>query len=140
VAPLRTPPGADEISQAIPAGACVVSDEVALLIMANRFEPAKPGCPVVIDALATTLARTGGVSVQGGAEKNRSAVLAWRNIFEHAQYIWLSPNQWKRVPFGYGTADWTWFTDHFRQIVPANPHDRPNVYIHGIGELYVPRT
>ena len=140
VAPLRTPPGADEISRAIPPGACVVSDEVALTIMANRFEPARPGCPVVIDALATTLALTGGVSVQGGAEKDRSAVLAWRNIFLHAQYVWLSPNQWKRVPFGYGTADWKWFTDHFRQIVPGNPDDRPNVYIHGIGELYVPRN
>ena len=140
VAPLRTPPGADRISRMIPPGACVVGDEVALIIMANRFEPAKPGCPVVIDALAMTLALTGGVSVQAGAEKNRSAVLAWRKIFEQAQYIWLSPNQWKRVPFGYGTADWRWFTEHFRQIIPDNPDDRPNVYIHGIGELYVPRT
>lgn len=140
VTPLRTPPGADEISRMIPPGSCVVGDEVALLIMANRFESAKPGCPVVIDALATTLALTGGVSVQAGAEKDRSAVLAWRNILLHAQYIWFSPNQWKRVPFGYGTADWKWFTDHFRQIVPDNPDDRPNIYIHGIGELYVPRN
>ena len=140
VAPLRTPPGAEEISRMIPPGSCVVGDEVALLIMANRFEAAKPGCPVVIDALSTTLALTGGVSVQAGAEKDRSAVLAWRNIFLRAQYVWLSPNQWKRVPFGYGTADWKWFTDHFRQIVPNNPDARPDVYIHGIGELYVPRT
>jgi alpha-1,2-mannosyltransferase len=140
VAPLRTPPGADQITRAIPPGACVVSDQVSLLIMANRFEPARPGCPVVIDALATTLSMTGGVSVQAGAEKDRAAVLAWRRILERAQYVWFSPNQWKRVPFGFGTADWAWFTEHFRQIVPDNPDDRPNVYIHGIGELYVPRT
>jgi alpha-1,2-mannosyltransferase len=140
VAPLRTPPGASQISQAIPPGACVVSDQVSLLIMANRFDSAKPGCPVVIDALATTLAMTGGVSVQAGAENDRAAVLAWRRILERAQYVWFSPNQWKRVPFGFGTADWAWFTGHFRQIVPYNPEDRPDVYIHGIGELYVPRT
>jgi alpha-1,2-mannosyltransferase len=135
VSGLATPKGADQISSLIPAGACVVTDETALVIAANRFEASKPGCPVVVDSLATTLVLTGGQSVQGGADTNKKAIAAWQAMLLKAQYVWLSPNHWKRIPFGYNSAQWTWFTGHFRQIAPA-PDAKRN-WILGIGQLFV---
>jgi alpha-1,2-mannosyltransferase len=138
VSGLATPKRAAEISSLIPPGACVVTDEVALVISANRFEPAKPGCPVVIDSLATTLVLTHGQSVQGGAGTNKTAIGGWRAILLKAQYVWLSPNHWKRIPFDWNTAQWKWFTDHFRQIAPAYHHGQKN-WLPGIGQLFVRR-
>jgi alpha-1,2-mannosyltransferase len=138
VSGLATPKRATEISSLIPPGSCVVTDEVALLIAANRFESTGP-CPVVIDSLATTLVLTHGESVQGGADNDRAAIAAWQAILLKAQYVWLSPNHWKRIPFGWDSAQWGWFTDHFRQIAPAYKHGQPD-WILGIGQLFVPRT
>jgi alpha-1,2-mannosyltransferase len=138
VSGLSTPKGASEISGKIPAGACVVSDEVALLISANRFEPGKPGCPVVIDSLATTLVLTHGESVQAGADHDKAAIAAWKSILLRAQYVWLSPNHWKRIPFGYSSAGWTWFLGHFRQIAPVYRPGQKN-WLPGLGQLFVRR-
>jgi alpha-1,2-mannosyltransferase len=136
---LATPKRAAEISSLIPAGSCVVTDEVALVISANRFESSKPGCPTVIDSLATTLVLAHGQSVQGGANYNRAAVAGWKTILLKAQYVWLSPNYRRRLPFDFGTAQWKWFTDHFRQIAPTHHHGQLN-WIPGIGQLYVRRS
>jgi len=127
------PKGMERITRQIPAGACVVTDETSLVISADRFDAAKPGCPVVIDSLATTLVLTGGVSVQGGAIKNAHAAAAWRDILSRAQYVWLSPNVWRRLPWraGYPPA---WFTQEFQQVAP------PAGYIRGIGNLFVRRS
>jgi alpha-1,2-mannosyltransferase len=138
VSGLSTPKRDAEISSLIPPGACVVTDEVALLISANRFEAARPGCPVVIDSLATTLVLTHGQSVQGGAGTNQKAVAGWQAILLKAQYVWLSPNHWKRIPFGWNTVQWQWFSEHFRQIAPKYHRGQQN-WILGIGQLFVPR-
>ena len=55
---------------------CVVTDEVSLTLAANRFST-QPGCPDVLDSLATTLVEDDGVSVQGGAKASARAVAAW---------------------------------------------------------------
>jgi hypothetical protein len=138
VSGLATPKGLTEISSRIPSGSCVLTDETSLVIAANRFETTDPGCPVVIDSLATTLVLTHGVSVQAGANNNAAAVAAWKAMLLKAQYVWLSPNYRRRLPFNFGTAQWTWFTDHFRQIAP-NP-DGKRDWILGIGQLFVPKS
>jgi hypothetical protein len=136
---LATPKGNAEISSLIPPGSCVVADEVALIVSANRFESSKPGCPVVLDSLATTLVLAHGQSVQGGADRNKAAIAGWKAILLRAQYVWLSPNHWKRIPFGYNSAQWAWFTDHFRQIAPKVKPGQPD-WIKGVGQLFVPKT
>jgi hypothetical protein len=112
---------------------------VALIVSANRFESSKPGCPVVLDSLATTLVLAHGQSVQGGADKNKAAIAGWKAILLKAQYVWLSPNHWKRIPFGYNSAQWAWFTDHFRQIAPKVKPGQPD-WIKGVGQLFVPKS
>ncbi len=135
VAQLTLPAGSQRITSMIPPGACVLTDETSLLISADRFSAAKPGCPVVIDSLATTLVLTRGVSVQGGADNNATAIAAWQRILLQARYVWLSPNHWRRIPFGWNSSQWAWFTAHFGQVVPKKPDD----WIRGVGQLFVRR-
>jgi alpha-1,2-mannosyltransferase len=126
------PAGWNQISTAIPPGACVFSDQVSLLIASDRFEAARPDCPVVIDSLATTLVLTHGVSSQAGAAKNAKAKAAWRAIISKAQYVWLSPNVWHHLPWRDGYPP-SWFSAQYRQIAPATG------YIPGLGTLYIRR-
>jgi alpha-1,2-mannosyltransferase len=135
VTPLTTPAGAATFADLIPPGACVVSDQVSLLISANRFTASKPGCPVVIDALATTLILTHGTSIQGGANSDHAAVAQWRKILDSAQYVWLSPNHWRRIPWPPYEA--AWFRAHFKQIWPVTKRQFPNsAWVRGLGNLF----
>ncbi len=142
VAEVELPTGMEQIASAVPAGACVLTDETSLVISADRFEAAQPGCPVVIDSLASTLVFTHGVSIQGGADNDKAAVAQWRAIFAKARYVWLSPNHTRRFPWpDYEIA---WFNAHFTQIVPSVAGGGPNVecqwgscWIRGYGQLYV---
>jgi alpha-1,2-mannosyltransferase len=112
---------------AIPAGSCVVADEVSLTLAANRFSTA-PGCPDVLDSLAVTLVEDNGVSVQGGAAASARAVSAWSWIFGHAQYVWLSPDSDRRIPWTPGLEQW--FARHFKRVTVRR----------GLGQVYQRRT
>jgi alpha-1,2-mannosyltransferase len=112
---------------AIPAGSCVVTDEVSLTLAANRFST-QPSCPDVLDSLATTLVEDNGVSVQGGAKASARAVAAWTWIFEHAQYVWLSPDNDRRIPWTHGLEQW--FARNYKRI---------DVH-RGLGQVYRHRT
>jgi hypothetical protein len=98
---------------AIPAGSCVVTDEVSLTLAANRFST-QPSCPDVLDSLATTLVEDNGVSVQGGAKASARTVAAWTWIFGHAQYVWLSPDNDRRIPWTHALEQW--FARHYKRI------------------------
>ena len=101
----------------IPAGSCVVSDEVSLTIAANRFST-RPGCPAVLDSLATTLVEDNGISVQGGAKSSARAVAAWRWIFGHTEYVWLSSDSDRRIPWTNALTQW--FHHHFKLLKVHN--------------------
>jgi alpha-1,2-mannosyltransferase len=101
----------------IPAGSCVVSDEVSLTIAANRFST-QPGCPAVLDSLAITLVEDNGVSVQGGAKSSVRAVTLWRWIFAHSEYVWLSSQSGRRIPWTKGLTQW--FDHHFTLVKVHN--------------------
>jgi alpha-1,2-mannosyltransferase len=110
----------------IPDGACVVTDETSLLISANRFAAARPGCPDIIDSLATTLVLSHGVSIQAGAARSARLVSAWQSFLSRADYVWLSDGNTRRIP-------WTpelrsWFGEHFRPVGP---------YTSATGQLFV---
>lgn len=90
----------------IPAGACVVTDQVSVTIAANRFTAARPGCPDMVDSLAETLVLSKGVSVQGGAARMDHVVAAWQSILARGDYVWLTPNNYRRVPWTPGLRAW----------------------------------
>jgi alpha-1,2-mannosyltransferase len=111
----------------IPAGACVVTDEVSLTLAANRFST-RAGCPDVLDSLAATLVEDNGISVQGGAKASARAVSAWTWIFGHAQYVWLSSDSSRRIPWTHGLQ--RWFASHFKRLKVHR----------GLGQVYERRT
>ncbi|MBO0821476.1 MAG: hypothetical protein J2P26_11585, partial [Nocardiopsaceae bacterium] len=108
----------------IPAGACVVADQVSLTVAADRFTATRPGCPDILDSLAETLVRGDGVSVQGGAASHPDVVAAWRSVLGRADYVWLSPNNRRRIPWTPGLS--AWFGAHFTRL-PASG---------GVGRVY----
>ena len=111
----------------IPAGSCVVSDQISLAIAANRFTVARPGCPDVLDGLAQTLVLSNGVSVQGGAASHPAVVAAWQSILSRADYVWLSTSNARRIPW---TPELTsWFAANFQ---PLQVHGHPR----RLGQVY----
>ena len=109
---------------AIPAGACVVTDQVSMAIAANRFTAARPGCPDIMDSLAETLVLSNGVSIQGGANRLPDVVAAWKSMLGKADYVWLSPNNKRRIPWTPGLT--SWFDANFVRLHPA----------HSLGRVY----
>ena len=98
----------------IPAGSCLVTDEASLAIAADRFDGRPPGCPDIVDALAATLVLSNGVSIQGGANDMPQVVAAWQSWLGKANYVWLSPNNARRIPW---TPTLTaWFDAHFTKL------------------------
>jgi len=125
VAPASVPSSA-AIGRLIPKGACVVTDETSVTLSADRFASAGPGCSDVIDALATTLVLSHGVSVQAGAAKSAPVVAAWQAILGHSDYVWLSGGNRRRIPWTAGMT--AWFHQNFRPVGPSDP---------SLGQLYV---
>ena len=109
----RTSRPAPRVASAlVPKGSCLVADQVSFAIAANRFTAPGPGCPDVVDSLATTLALSGGVSPQGGAGQSAAVVAGWEAIFGQARYVWLSAGAPARIPWTAGLQ--TWFDGHFQ--------------------------
>jgi len=84
------------IGRAIPPGSCVLTDQVSLLISADRLISTVPGCPVVVDGTGTSYALGGG---QSPLTAGRSPALAaiWRRAFAAAQYVCLTPSNRLRI-------------------------------------------
>jgi len=125
VAPLRAP-ASPAAGRLIPRGACVVTDKTILTISANRFAPVRADCPDIIDSLATTLVLSHGISVQGGAASSGAVVAAWQSILGRAGYVWLSPENARRIPWTQELS--SWFRQNFRPAGPYSP---------ATGQLYV---
>jgi len=102
------------VADLIPAGACVVTDQISFTIAADRFTAARPGCPDIVDSLATTLTISHGISPQGGAGDLGTETAAWRSVFGRAQYVWLSGGYKQRIPWPAGLS--AWFARNFRLI------------------------
>lgn len=99
----------------IPPGACVVTENPDLTIVAGRFEPAPAGCPIVIDSYGTMMALTDGRVTKAGNKNLPALTRFWDQAYQHAQYIWLSDNYYVEVP----TATMRYVYSHFRLIGQA---------------------
>jgi hypothetical protein len=84
------------IERAIPPGACVLSDQVSVLISADRLISAVPGCPVVVDGTGTSYALGHGQSALT-AGRVPAVAAVWRQAFSAAQYVCLTPSNRLRI-------------------------------------------
>jgi hypothetical protein len=107
------------VSALVPAGSCLVADQVSFAIAANRFTAPSANCPDILDSLAATLALSGGTSPRGGAGQAPGVIAGWEAIFSKAQYAWISAGAPDRIPWTGAFA--AWFAAHFRPLA-AYPH------------------
>ncbi len=85
------------VDRIIPRGACVATDQVSYLLMANRFSPDLPSCPHMLDGLGSDLAFSDGLKPGTGAALVPAVRAMWRDEFGRSQFIWLSYNAYRRV-------------------------------------------
>jgi hypothetical protein len=74
----------------IPPGACVLADNVAYTITANRFVNTKPGCPTVDDGTGANFALSNGLAAETGAGRLPVVAAMWREALTHADYLWFT--------------------------------------------------
>jgi hypothetical protein len=102
-------------AQHIPPGSCVATDEVSLLIVADRFVTSVPGCSPMLDGTGTDLALSAGGTPTTGAARNPAVVAAWQQEFAHARYAWLSVYSGRRI--AWSRALRAYFTRHFVPVM-----------------------
>jgi hypothetical protein len=107
-------PSPPAVAAIVPAGACLVTDQVSFALAADRSPPAGSGCPDVLDSMGVTLVLGDGASVQGGAGKLPRVLAGWRSIFGRAHYVWLSQGFQQRIPWTPGLR--AWFAARFRLV------------------------
>ena len=125
--PAHVPASPASVSALVPAGSCLVADQVSFAIAADRFAAPGPGCPDLIDSLAATLALSGGVSPQGGAGQAPRVVAGWEAIFGQARYVWLSGGAPARIPWT--PALRSWFSGHFRLLAAFPGYGASKLYV-----------
>jgi hypothetical protein len=112
--PYVTPATIEAAARLIPPGSCVVTDEVSLLLLADRFTAAWPGCSPVLDGLGTDLALSGGLKPATGAGRVPAVAAVWRRAFEGARFVWLSTLNRRRI--AWSPALRAYFTAHFARV------------------------
>ncbi len=87
------------VDRTIPAGSCTVSDNPAVLVLADRFSvPA--GCSDLVDADGSTLVWSGGKR-GANALSTQAALVDWVRVFEQADYLLLTGGLTPgRIPWG----------------------------------------
>jgi alpha-1,2-mannosyltransferase len=95
---LRPPDLGPAVAAAIPRGACAESDQVSLLILANRFSAAGGRrCPPLLDATGESLALDDGRLPWQGSPSPRLLSL-WTDVLRHADVLVLSSAHTLRLP------------------------------------------
>ena len=83
----------------IPAGACVLTNEAAYTVAANRFYSSVPGCPDMVDSFGTLIAMTGGLAGEAPAAVVRPVVQLWQADLRRAQYVWITSGSAGQIPW-----------------------------------------
>jgi hypothetical protein len=99
----------------IPPRSCVVTDEVSLILLADRFTAQAPGCSPVLDGLGTDLALAAGLKPATGAGRVPAVAAVWWQAFRSAHFAWLSRLNQRRIA-------WTpalrgYFRGHFTRVL-----------------------
>lgn len=89
--------GLHAVDRIIPPGTCVLTDQVSMTILANRFYSAVPGCPQMVNSIGTDLALSHGRAPSNGAGYVPAVAAVWRQAFSHAQIVLLSQSNEGRI-------------------------------------------
>lgn len=102
------------VYQDIPPGSCVLTDQASLTIAIDRFVSTVPGCSLMVDSVGTDYALSDGHNAASGAGSNPAVRAAWATAFAHAQFVWLSGLNARRIPWT--PALTAYFKTNFRPV------------------------
>ncbi|HEX9356704.1 MAG TPA: glycosyltransferase 87 family protein [Streptosporangiaceae bacterium] len=111
-------------SDAVPPGACVLTDQASYTIAASRFVSSRPGCVPMVDGVGSDYSLSRGLSAATGAGRVPAVRALWLSALRGAQYVWLSPLSYKRIPWAVRDIS-VYFDQHF---VPV-PHGPFGLYM-----------
>lgn len=86
-------------SNVIPPGSCVLTDQASYTIAASRFYSQRPGCVPMVDGVGSDYSLSRGRSAATGAGRVPAVRALWMSALRGAQYVWLSPLSYKRIPW-----------------------------------------
>ncbi len=111
------------VDATIPAGACVVTDYTTLLVDSNRFDPASPGCPALVDPFGMWITRDHGHPPPTPPPFPASFVAVWQQAFERADYVVLSVPLSDYIP-------WTLALDRYFEANYVLVSSQPHTYVY----------
>jgi len=98
----------------IPAGACVVTNDAAYTVAADRFYSDAPGCSEVVDSFGTFFAMTDGLFRAARPADLQLVIDLWQTALDRARYIWLTSDTLVQIPWDRQLFDY--FRGHFSMI------------------------
>ena len=99
----------------IPAGSCILTNNPALTITADRFTPDPPsGCPAMVDPFGAYLTMTGGRRQIASQQQLSSVRAMWLFDFSRARYVWIEARSEAQIPWT--PALYAYFKSHFQPI------------------------
>jgi alpha-1,2-mannosyltransferase len=108
------PPGLVDIAwldRAVPAGACAITDDPSVLVLADRFS-APPGCSDMVDADGSTLSWSGGRRGYQALSQPQ-AITDWLGVLGQTGYVVVTQGMAPaRIPWGLTLLDY--LHAHFR--------------------------
>jgi hypothetical protein len=108
------------VDRLIPPGACVLTDQVSVTLIANRFESTDPRCPQMVDSLGTTLALSHGLKPRTGAAKVPAVNAWWKQAFSNAQYLVFTRSDVRRIAWSRELK--AYLASHFTRIYRSPSH------------------
>ncbi len=114
-------PGPRAIERIIPPGACVLTDQVSITILANRFYSDVPGCSQMVNSIGTDLALSHGRKPSDGAGYVPAVAAVWRQAFSRAQLVVLSRSNEGRIAWtpalrAYLAANFVELKSHWNRV------------------------
>jgi hypothetical protein len=114
-------PAPHAIDRIIPPGACVLTDQVSMTILANRFYSDVPGCSQMVNSVGTDLALSHGRRPSDGAGYVPAVATVWQQAFSHAQFVLLSHNNAGRIAWppairAYFAANFVKLRSHWKYV------------------------
>ncbi len=105
-----------DVQRIVPPGSCVLTDQASYTIAADRFLSSWPGCVPIVDGVGSDYSLSRGLNAATGAGQDAAVRGLWLSALRGAQYVWLSPMSYKRIPWAAPAI-----TDYFnRNFVPVN--------------------
>jgi len=93
------------LDRAMPAGACAITDDPSVLVLADRFS-APPGCSDMVDADGSTLSWSGGRRGYQALSQPQ-AITDWLGVLGQTGYVVVTQGMVPaRIPWGPGLLDY----------------------------------